>query len=63
MLFGETANDMIDLPPTGNRLIFLKNRTSVLRLRYASPEGWRTYSPLLTLRVDEQDSGSLEWKR
>jgi hypothetical protein len=63
ILFGETANDTIDLPPKGNRLIFLKNRASVLRLRYASPEGWLTYSPLLTLNVDERDSGSLEWKR
>lgn len=63
VLFGETANDVIALPMKGKRYIFLKNQTSVLRLRYVAPEGWITYSPLLRLTVDESDTGYLEWRR
>lgn len=63
VLFGETANDVIALPMKGKRYIFLKNQTSVLRLRYVAPEGWITYSPLLRLTVDETDTGYLEWRR
>jgi hypothetical protein len=63
MLFGKLANDSIDLPQTGNRRVFLKNRRTEFRIRYSSPEGWSAYSPLLELNVDDKDKGAVSWER
>jgi hypothetical protein len=63
MLFGRLANDVLDLPQTGRRRVFLKNRRTEFRIRYTSPEGWLSYSPLLVLKVDDTDKGTVNWQR
>jgi len=63
MLFGRLANDALDLPQTGQRRVFLKNRRTEFRIRYRSPEGWLAYSPLLELNVDDTDKGAVIWQR
>ena len=62
LLFGETAESVYDLPPYGSRPVYVKDSLVLFRLRYSSPQGWVTYSPLLQLEISS-DRGHVEWKR
>lgn len=62
LLFGNAAESLYPLPVKGNRYVVLKDSSIQFRLRYSSPEGWVTYSPLLHLDITEQ-KGSLSWKK
>jgi hypothetical protein len=62
LLFERTAGTVYPLPPSGSRIVYLNDMTIPVRLRYASPQGWTTYSPLLNLRIFS-DRARLDWKR
>lgn len=62
LLFGSNGNGLYPLPVTGSRNVSLKDSSIQFRLRYSSPEGWITYSPLLHLDITNQ-KGALSWKR
>jgi hypothetical protein len=63
VLFGDTGEEAQSLPPTGKRFVSWKGQSFPLRLRYSSPDGWMTYSPLMALEVDESGNGSIKWQR
>ena len=63
VLFGNTTEDIQSLQSTGKRFVSWKGEGLPLRLRYSSPDGWITYSPLLVLEIDKSGSGSIKWQR
>lgn len=60
LLFGNAADNLYPLPVKGSRYVTLKDSSINFRLRYSSPEGWVTYSPLLTLEING-GRGALKW--
>ena len=60
---GETASKIYPMPPVGKRFNSYKGQTIHFRLKYESPEGWITYSPLLTISISEKDYGRIQWQR
>jgi hypothetical protein len=63
MLFGNMAESVYALPLYGSKSLYVKDSLVVpFRLRYSSPQGWFTYSPLLQLEISS-DRGHLRWKR
>jgi len=61
LVFGPGGESIRQMPNNGRRFVGL-NEDVRFRLRYSSPEGWRTYSPLLVLSIAD-DKGSIDWKR
>jgi hypothetical protein len=62
LFVGQTSESKFPLPKDGKAFISFKGETVYLRLRYISPKGWRSYSPLVKLAV-KGDSGSVQWRR
>jgi Dolichyl-phosphate-mannose-protein mannosyltransferase len=62
LFIGRTSESKFLLPKNGKAFISFKGETVYLRLRYISPEGWRSYSPLVKL-VAKGDRGSVQWRR
>lgn len=62
LFVGRTSESKFPLPKNGRAFISFKGETVYLRLRYVSPEGWRSYSPLVKLAV-KGDNGSVQWRR
>ncbi|MFZ2197951.1 MAG: hypothetical protein WAV13_09480 [Thermodesulfovibrionales bacterium] len=62
LLFGEAAESVYPLPLYGSRPVYVKDSLVPFRLRYSSPQGWVTYSPLLQLEISS-DMGHVMWER
>jgi hypothetical protein len=62
LVFGSGGESVYPMPYTGSRSVPLNGIDVRLRLRYSSPDGWLTYSPLLVLSIAD-DKGSIAWKR
>lgn len=62
LFFGEEAESIYQLPNKGKRLISLRRQSPKVRLRYISPHGWRTYSPILNLAI-KNDQGRIQWQK
>jgi hypothetical protein len=62
LLLGKTAAARFPLPIRGSRFYYARDLKLILRLRYTSPEGWITYSPLMGMDITER-KGSLQWTR
>lgn len=60
ILLGATAYSVFPLSDKGHMNEPLQ--TSLFRLRYMSPEGWSTYSPLLQLNISG-GRGTVGWRR
>lgn len=63
LFLGRTSESLFPLPAEGTRFVSFRGQTVYFRLRYVSPEGWMTFSPLLKLQVGDDDRGSLVWER
>jgi len=62
LLFEKTAGTIYPLPVSGSHFVYLNDMTIPFRLRYASPDGWVTYSPLIDFRITS-DGGRAVWRR
>ncbi|MEJ2684285.1 MAG: hypothetical protein P8Z71_07815 [Candidatus Sulfobium sp.] len=62
LFVGRTSESKFPLPKNGKAFISFRGETVYLRLRYVSPDGWLSYSPLLELAV-KNDKGSVQWRR
>lgn len=62
VVFGRMAESVYPLPPEGSRIVMLKDSRLLIRLRYTSPEGWVTYSPMLQFTI-KKNKGSIKWSR
>jgi len=62
LFLGQTSESCVVLPKKGKAFISFRGENLPLRLRYVSPEGWRCYSPLMTLAVTD-DHGVIQWQR
>jgi len=63
ILLGSVASEIYPLPMQGRRFNSYKGQTLEFRLRYESPEGWVTYSPLLDIVIDDEDYCHVRWQR
>lgn len=63
LFLGRSSESLFPFPRHGKRFVSFRGQKIYLRLRYTSPEGWTTYSPLLPLQVGDDDRGSLMWER
>lgn len=62
LFHGENASSSVSTLPVRGRLTLFKISDFSVRLRYASPEGWVTYSPVLRLDIRDE-KGNVGWKR
>ncbi len=62
LLLGASAESPFQLSRRGRAFISLGGETLFIRLKYASPEGWVTYSEMVKLAV-KGDRGGVQWKR
>lgn len=63
LFLGRTSASLFPLPRRGERFVSFRGQKIYFRLRYVSPDGWSTYSPLLKLNVSSDDHGTLKWER
>lgn len=63
IFLGRSSESVFPLPREGKRHVSFRGQQVFLRVRYISPEGWITYSPLLSMQVDDDDRGNLVWVR
>lgn len=63
LFLGRASESLFVLPETGARSVSFRGQQIYCRLKYVSPEGWTTYSPLLKFDVGGDDRGLLLWER